>query len=337
MSLLRNRDKIFVAGHNGMVGSSICKLITNKCATKENFDISILTADRKELDLTDNQSVKYWFLKNKPDIVIIAAAKVGGIHANSDKPLDFLLQNLKIEMTLIENAFLNGVRRLLFLGSSCIYPKFAKQPITESSLLTGPLENTNQFYAIAKIAGIKLCQSLILQNGFNALCLMPSNLFGPRDNYSEFNSHVLPSFIKKFSTAKNNNSPFVKCWGDGTPLREFLYVDDLAEACLFVLENWKLLSNHKIKDSNGEEICWINVGSNSEISIKNLASLIANEIDYRGKILWDEDMPNGTPRKKLDTSILDNIGWTSKKNLKDGIKLTINAYNNEVKHNTIRS
>jgi len=329
-------EKILIAGGSGMVGNAIKNLYFKKLSTGKYQNKEILYPTRTQLNFLNYSDVERWFEINKPNIVIMAAAKVGGIYANSKYPADFILQNIKMQTNLIEISNKYNIKKFLFLGSSCIYPKFAKQPITESSLLTGPLENTNQFYAIAKIAGIKLCQSLILQNGFNALCLMPTNLFGPRDNYSEFNSHVLPSFIRKFSTAKNNNSPFVKCWGDGTPLREFLYVDDLAEACLFVLENWKLLSNHKIKDSNGEEICWINVGSNSEISIKNLASLIANEINYRGEILWDEDMPNGTPRKKLDTSILDNIGWSSKKNLKDGIKLTINAYNNEVKCNTIR-
>ena len=323
MSLLRNRDKIFVAGHNGMVGSSICKLITNKCATKENFDISILTADRKELDLTDNQSVKYWFLKNKPDIVIIAAAKVGGIHANSDKPLDFLLQNLKIEMTLIENAFLNGVRRLLFLGSSCIYPKFAKQPIREEELLSGYLEPTNEWYAIAKIAGIKLCEAYRKQYNFDAISLMPTNLYGPGDNYDLNNSHVLPALIRKFYTAKEESRKKVFCWGTGKPKREFLHVDDLSEACFFALENWDPNLPDAPKDNQGRKLSFLNVGTGKDISISNLASKIANLVGYKGEIVWDDTKPDGTPKKQLDVSRLSDLGWQSKIDLEVGLKKTI--------------
>ncbi len=331
MNLLKNKDKIFVAGHNGMVGSSICRLLSSKYNSKKNFDISILTASRKELDLTDNQSVKEWFIKNKPDIVIIAAAKVGGIYANSNKPVDFLLENLKIETNLIENSFLNGVRRLLFLGSSCIYPKFSKQPISEEELLSGNLEPTNEWYAIAKIAGIKLCEAYRNQYNFDAISLMPTNLYGPGDNYDLKKSHVLPALLRKFYTAKEKSLEKVYCWGTGSPKREFLHVDDLSEACIFALENWDPNLPNAPKDSQGRKLSFLNVGTGTDISISNLASKIANLVGYEGDIVWDDTKPDGTPKKQLDVSRLSELGWTSKIDLEVGLKKTILEFE-KIKH-----
>ena len=248
----------------------------------------------------------------------------------------FLLDNLKIQTNLIEISHNFKVDKFLFLGSSCIYLKFANQPITEEELLSGYLENTNQYYAIAKIAGIKLCESLAIQKGFKAICLMPTNLYGPGDNYHKLNSHVLPSLINKFSEAKDKKINNVFCWGDGSPLREFLYVDDLAEACIFAIKNLNPNSKNFPKDKNGNPLFWINVGSKKEISIKDLAFLIAKSVGFEGSILWDKKMPNGTPRKKLDTSILDKLGWESKTNLEEGIKLTLKAYNEDLKKNRLR-
>lgn len=230
--LINQTDLIFVAGHRGMAGSAICRALDSAGYHQ------LLTASRDELDLLDGQAVKAWFTKHRPTVVVLAAAKVGGIQANSEYPADFLLENLKIQTHLIEMAWRSGVRRLLFLGSSCIYPKFAEQPIKEESLLTGPLEPTNEWYAIAKIAGVKLCEALRRQHGFDAISLMPTNLYGPGDNYHLTNSHVLPALIRRLHEAAEANTPSVTCWGTGSPLREFLHVDDLAEACVFALEYW---------------------------------------------------------------------------------------------------
>ena len=336
MNNSNNSTKIMIAGASGMVGNAIKRRYLN--AEKNNSQIyKILTPSRNELNLLNFEEVKNWFEENCPDIVILAAAKVGGIFANKNNPADFILHNLKIQTNLIEISNNFKVKKFLFLGSSCIYPRLATQPITEKDLLSGQLEITNEYYAIAKIAGIKLCQALALQRGFNSICLMPTNLYGPGDNYHKSDSHVLPSLIKKFSEAKNKNMKNVTCWGDGSPLREFLYVDDLAEACIFAIENLSLNSQYYPKDKNGNSLFWINVGSNQEISIKDLAVLIAKLVGYEGSIIWDKTMPNGTPRKKLDTSVLDKLGWKSKTNLEEGIKLTLKAYNTDLKINRLRT
>ena len=328
-NLITKSESIFIAGGHGMVGKAIYKNLLNFGYGKSDEGGKIFRPTRKELDLTNYYSVLNWFKKNKPTVVIIAAAKVGGIFANKEYPFEFILENLKIETNLIELSKIFKVKRLLFLGSSCIYPKFANQPIKEEELLTKSLEETNQYYAIAKIAGIKLCESIRNQYNFDAICLMPTNLYGPNDNYHPTNSHVIPSLIRKFVDAKINKINSVICWGTGKPLREFLYVDDLAEACIFVLENWAPNSNINKQISLKNELCWLNVGSDDEISIKELAMLISDLVDYNGKIFWDNTKPDGTPRKKLDISRLKKLGWISKTSLKIGIKKTIEAYKKE--------
>ena len=320
---LNHQDKIFIAGSSGMVGSAIKKVLR-----KSNYGINelkgkIYCPTRKDLNLLNFQDVKNWFNKFKPDIVIIAAAKVGGIYANKTKPYDFILENLKIQNNIIEVAWQTDVKRLLFLGSSCIYPKFAKQPISEEYLLSGTLEKTNEFYAIAKIAGIKLCESLRKQYNFDAISLMPTNLYGPGDNYHPKNSHVIPSLIRRFYEAKSKNLKEVTCWGTGDSLREFLYVDDLAEACLFTLENWDPSNAYAPKTKDGDTLDILNVGSEEEISIKDLAIKISKVIGFKGNILWDTDKPNGTPRKKLNTQRINSLGWSPKINLDIGLRKTL--------------
>lgn len=317
MSLLKKSDKIFIAGSRGMVGSAIFrKLKSNGYGDIKNGG-EIFTPSRAKLNLEEYKEINLWFKQNNPSVVVIAAAEVGGIVANNSRPADFILKNLKIQTNLIDIAFQHKVKRLLFLGSSCIYPKYAAQPIKEEALLTDSLEETNQWYAIAKISGLKLCQALRKQYGFDAISLMPTNLYGKNDNYDPLESHVLPALIRKFLEAKDNNIECVNCWGSGKPLREFLYVEDLADACIFTLENWDPPKN----DIN--TLNWLNVGSNFEISIKDLALKIANIIGYEGKIEWDLSKPDGTPRKKLDTTKLNNLGWEAKTNLDDGILQTI--------------
>ena len=258
--LINPADRIFVAGHRGMAGSAICR------ALKRGGYHQLLIASRSELDLLDGQAVKAWFAKHQPSVVVLAAAKVGGIQANSCYPADFLLENLKIQTNVIETAWLSGVRRFLFLGSSCIYPKFAEQPIKEEALLTGPLEPTNEWYANAKIAGIKLCEALRIQHGFDAISLMPTNLYGPGDNYHPTNSHVLPALIRRFHEAAEAKVDSVICWGSGTSLREFLHADDLGEACVFALEKWRPHSG---------ELTFMNVGTGVDLSIRELAAAVA--------------------------------------------------------------
>jgi len=333
---LNLNERIFIAGAAGMVGSAITRELKKAGYDDDNNNGKLLTPTRKELDLENYDSVKKWYKENKPTIVIIAAAKVGGIFANNNQPYDFLLENLKIETNLIEISWKFKVKSLIFLGSSCIYPKFAKQPIKEEYLLTDTLEKTNEFYALAKIAGIKLCQALKKQHNFNAIALMPSNLYGPGDNYHAMNSHVIPALIRKFYDAKKNNSKVVKCWGSGNPLREFLYVDDLAEACLFILGIWNREPKSIPLDDNGNEIYWLNVGSKFEVSIKELANLIANSIKFEGEIVWDQKMPDGTPRKKLDTKKINNLGWEAKTNLRKGISLTLKHFEKEINNKSIR-
>ncbi len=333
---IKDGDKIFIAGVRGMVGSAIYRLLSDP---KKNFnfkEIKLLTPTRKELNLEESDQVNYWFKKNKPNIVILAAAKVGGINANNKLPTEFLLNNLKIQNNIIEASFKNKTRRLLFLGSSCIYPKAAAQPIKEEYLLTSSLEKTNQWYALAKIAGIKLCEALNHQYNFDAISLMPTNLYGRGDNYNEKNSHVIPALIYKFYFAKQNNLKFVRCWGSGKPFREFLYVDDLANACIFALNNWFPKNKDSPKDNLGKPLHWLNVGCRNEVSIKQLAEKIANLFKYDGEIIWDEKMPDGTLRKKLDTSKLNNLGWKAEVDIEEGLKRTIEHFKNELQNNKIR-
>ena len=321
MPLLDQDFKIYVAGSSGMVGSAICRLLIKNGINSENK--LLLTSNRKDLNLTNSTQVNAWFSKNKPDIVIISAAKVGGILANNSQPVQFLLENLKIQNNLIEASFKFGVKRLLFLGSSCIYPKFADQPIKEEYLLKNYLEETNQWYAIAKIAGIKLCDAYRKQYNFDAISLMPTNLYGPKDNYDYKTSHVMAALLRKFFEAKQNKLGKVTCWGTGNPKREFLYVEDLAEACIFSLNNWFPDKVNSPVDSNGKSLTWLNVGSNYEITIRDLANRIAKIVGYEGEIIWDKSKPDGTPRKKLDNSNIKNLGWIPKTNLDIGIKKSL--------------
>ena len=286
-----------------MVGSAIVRELN-----KQGYE-NIITRSHSQLDLTNQLAVENFFKTEKPEYVFLSAAKVGGIVANNTYPADFLYENMMIEMNVINSAFKNNCKKLEFLGSSCIYPKFAEQPITEDSLLTGSLEPTNEAYALAKISGLRYCQYLNKQYGTNYISVMPTNLYGPNDNYDSVNSHVLPAMIKKFHDAKENNFSAVTCWGDGSALREFLYVDDLADLCVF------LMNNYNEQDP-------VNAGSGEEISIKDLAELVASIVGYRGEILWDTTKPNGTPRKLLDLSKSKNIGWKYKTPLIDGIKMT---------------
>ena len=317
-------DKIFIAGATGMVGSAIRReLINSGYGMLKN---KILAPPRSELNLLNIYEIEKWFEVNKPNIVIIAAAKVGGILANNTNPKDFILENLKIQTNLIETSYRKGVKRLLFLGSSCIYPKFAKQPIREESLLDGKLESTNEYYALAKITGIKLCESLRKQDNFDAICLMPTNLYGPGDNYHLKNSHVLPALIRKFYEAKINKSSIVTCWGSGKPEREFLHVDDLAKACRFVLENWDPNETSAPKDKDGNPLIFLNIGSGKDLSIKELAKKIAIEIGFKGEIKWDISKPDGTPKKLLDISRIKSLGWQPTISLDEGITKTVKLF-----------
>ncbi|MBI96765.1 GDP-fucose synthetase [bacterium] len=325
MSFINHEQKFVVFGSTGMVGSSILRILTNKGYKR------IFNPTRKELNLLDMNSVESWFNKHKPDVVILCAAKVGGIHANNSHPADFILENLKIQTNVIDASWKFNVKKFLFLGSSCIYPKHANQPIIEEELLKGELELTNQWYAIAKISGIKLCEALKKQYGFNAISLMPTNLYGPGDNYDEINSHVLASFIRRFYKAKMEKSEKVICWGSGNPMREFLHVDDLGNAILFVLENWDINGDFIPLDLNGEPLSFLNVGTGKDISIKELANLVAEIIGFKGTIKWDKSMPDGTPRKLLDISRLKNLGWSPKINFKDGLKSTIESFERQSK------
>jgi len=293
--------KIYIAGHKGMVGSAILRKLE-----QEGYHNFVLRSST-EMDLRDQLSVKLFFELERPDFVFLAAAKVGGIHANNTYRADFIYDNLVIQANIIHQSFRCGVKKLLFLGSSCIYPKFAPQPMQEESLMTGLLEATNEPYAIAKIAGIKMCQAYRQQYGCNFISLMPTNLYGPNDNYDLLNSHVLPALISKFYTAKEQHFPSVEIWGSGTPKREFLHVDDLADACYFLMEKY-----------NSKEI--INVGTGFDLSIKDLAILIRKCVGYKGDIHFNADQPDGTPRKLLDTSKINNLGWVAKIELEEGIR-----------------
>ncbi len=333
---LKPNDNIFIAGASGMVGNSIKKEFQRLGYTEDGDKGRILAPTRKELDLSNFVEVSNWFQKNKPTIVIISAAKVGGIIANFENPYDFVLQNLKIQNNLIEIAWKNNIRKLLFFGSSCIYPKFSQQPIKEEYLLTDELEPTNEYYAIAKISGIKLCQSLMIQHKFNAICVMPTNLYGPGDNYHHINSHVIPSLLRKFHNAKIKNLSEVTCWGSGKPLREFLYVDDLAKASIFLLKNWNPVYEYSTNELRDTSNSIINIGTEDEITIKKLSHKIASICEYKGKIYWDKQKPDGTPRKKVDTSKINNLGWKPKTKLDEGLKNTLEHYKRELSEKIVR-
>ena len=303
-------SRVLVAGANGMVGSAIVRNLR-----KQGY-FNIIEATRNRVDFTDQEETKEFFERNKPEYVFVAAAKVGGIMANKTYKGDFLYQNLMIQNNIIHYSMVNDVTKLLFLGSSCIYPKLSTQPITEDQLMTGPLEPTNDAYAIAKIAGIKMCQAYREQYGFNAISLMPTNLYGPNDNFDLQNSHVLPALIRKFHEAKESNAPYVECWGDGSPMREFLHVDDLAESCFRCMISY-----------NDSEI--INVGTGEYLTIKELTELISIIIGYKGEIKWDDSKPNGTPRKVLNVDKIKSLGWSPKIGIRQGIYETYEWYKNE--------
>ena len=296
--------KIFVAGHRGLVGSAIVRALQRRAKDGEPWEV--ITRARAELDLLDGAAVRAFLLAERPAFVVVAAAKVGGIKANNDFPVDFLLDNLKIQNHLIESAHAAGVGKLLFLGSSCIYPKFAPQPIKEESLLTGTLEPTNEAYAIAKIAGIKLCEAYRRQYGDDFISAMPTNMYGPFDNFDLQSSHVLPAMIHKFHLAKVERRPAMTLWGTGSPRREFLHSDDLAEACLLLLERYS---------SAG----FINVGSGTDVTIKELAELVREAVGYEGEIQWDTSQPDGTPRKLMDGTRIRELGWQPHISLPEGI------------------
>jgi GDP-L-fucose synthase len=304
---MEQNANIYIAGHRGMVGSGLERKLR-----KEGYN-NIFTRTSSELDLRNQKAVNDFFVKEKLNYVILAAAKVGGIHANNTFRAEFIYDNLMIEANIIHASYLNKVTKLLFLGSSCIYPKMAPQPLKEEYLLSGYLEPTNQPYAIAKIAGIEMCDSYRAQYGCNFISAMPTNLYGTNDNYHPENSHVLPALIRRIVLAKKNNETIVTIWGTGTPRREFLHVDDLADACYFLLQNYN-------------EQGLVNIGCGKDVSIKKLAELIVNEVGYEGQLVFDTTKPDGTPRKLMDTSKVNNLGWVAKINLFDGIKKTVSEY-----------
>ncbi|XP_019461254.1 PREDICTED: putative GDP-L-fucose synthase 2 isoform X1 [Lupinus angustifolius] len=304
--------KVFVAGHRGLVGSAIVEKL------KQHGFTNLILRSHAELDLTRQADVEAFFASEKPEFVIVAAAKVGGIHANNTYPADFIGINLQIQTNIIDSAYRNGTKKLLFLGSSCIYPKFAPQPIPEDALLTGTLEPTNEWYAIAKIAGIKMCQAYRIQYKWDAISGMPTNLYGPNDNFHPENSHVLPALMRRFHEAKVKGLKEVVVWGTGSPLREFLHVDDLADAVVFMMEKYSGLEH-------------LNVGSGKEVTIKELAELVKEVVGFEGDLIWDTTKPDGTPRKLMDSSKLAGLGWTPKISLKDGLVDTYKWYSENVK------
>lgn len=299
---MEKKSKIYVAGHRGMVGSAIERELR-----RQGYE-NIVTRTHTELDLTDQRAVEAFFEQEKPEYVFLAAAKVGGILANSEAPADFMYLNMMLEMNVINAAWRHGVKKLEFLGSSCIYPRLAPQPMTEDCLLTSSLEKTNEAYALAKISGLKYCEYLNRQYGTDFISVMPTNLYGPGDNYHPTRSHVLPALIRRFHEAKESGAESVVCWGDGSPLREFLYVDDLANLCVFLMNNY-----------SGDET--VNAGTGKELTIKELTELVANVVGYRGTIEWDTTRPNGTPRKLLDVSKAEKLGWRYSTELPVGIRL----------------
>lgn len=305
--MINKNSVIYIAGHNGMVGSAIWRILEGKGYN------NLIGSHRKELDLRNHKAVNDFMQENKPDVVIDAAAKVGGILANNNFPYQFLMENMQIQNNLIDVAHCLEVKKFIFLGSSCIYPKLAPQPLKEEYLLTDSLEATNEWYALAKITGVKACEAIRKQFGKDFVSLMPTNLYGPNDNFDLNSSHVLPAMIRKFHEAKENNNSVVGLWGSGTPMREFLFVDDLAEAAVFALEN-------KLPDN------LYNVGTGTDLTIKDLASTIQKIVGHSGEIIWDDTKPDGTPRKLMDVSKMHNIGWKHQVNLEDGIKKTYNWF-----------
>lgn len=307
--MMEKESKIYVAGHRGMVGSAIVRELR-----RQGYD-NIITRTHSELDLTDQQAVNGFFAAEKPEYVFLAAAKVGGIEANDKAPADFMYLNMMLEMNVIHAAWRNGCRKLQFLGSSCIYPRLAPQPMPESCLLTSSLEKTNEAYALAKISGLKYCEYLNRQYGTDFISVMPTNLYGPNDNYHPTHSHVLPALIRRFHEAKENGAESVTCWGDGSPLREFLYVDDLANLCVFLMNNY-----------SGNET--VNAGTGKELSIRELTQTVAEVVGYKGRIEWDTTRPNGTPRKLLDVSKATRLGWRYSTELREGIALAYEDFLN---------
>lgn len=305
--MMEKEAKIYVAGHRGMVGSAIVR-----CLEKNGYT-NIVTKTSKELDLRRQDEVEKFFAEEKPDYVFLAAAKVGGIMANSKHPADFMYDNMILEMNVIKAAFDNKVKKLMFLGSSCIYPRMAPQPMPESCLLTSALEQTNEAYALAKISGLKYCEYLNKQYGTDYISVMPTNLYGPNDNYHPEHSHVLPALIRRFHEAKESGAPSVTIWGTGTPLREFLYVDDLADACVYLMNTY-----------SGDET--VNLGTGKELTIKELAETVKRVVGYEGEIIFDPGKPDGTPRKLLDVSKLEGLGWKYKTELEDGIRLSYDDF-----------
>ena len=314
--------RVYIAGHNGMVGSALIRLLKNK------KNIEIIKKNKSELNLLNQKDVEYFFKHQKIDQVYLAAAKVGGIYANNTFPAEFIYENLMIETNIIHSAFMNGVKKLLFLGSSCIYPKFAKQPMKEEELLTGKLEPTNEPYAIAKIAGIKICESYNRQYGKSHLIdyrsVMPTNLYGPGDNYHEENSHVIPALISRFHSSKINKKPYVTVWGTGNAKREFLYIDDMASACFHIMN----LDQYIFKKSIHPVTSHINAGSGEDLTIRELSELIKEVVEYKGEIRFDQDKPDGSPRKFIDSQRLNSLGWKPKFSLKQGLR---NAYEDFLK------
>jgi GDP-L-fucose synthase len=306
---MEKNAKIYVAGHRGMVGSAIVRELQRRGYT------NIITRTHAQLDLTRQDKVEEFFAAERPEYVFLAAAKVGGIEANDKAPADFMYVNMMLEMNVINAAWRNGCRKLEFLGSSCIYPRMAPQPMQESCLLTSALEKTNEAYALAKISGLKYCEYLNRQYGADFISVMPTNLYGPNDNYHPTHSHVLPALIRRFHEAKQNGAKSVTCWGDGSPLREFLYVDDLADLCVFLMENY-----------SGNET--VNAGTGKEVTIKQLTELVAKVIGFEGEIEWDTTKPNGTPRKLLDVSKASRLGWNYKTELEEGIRLAYEDFLN---------
>ena len=330
MTLISGSDRIAIFGARGMAGSAIARALHQRGYG------SLLTPGRDSLDCLDRPAVEQWMQQSRPDVVVLAAARVGGIQANNSFPADFLLDNLKIQTNVIEAAWATAARRLLFLGSSCIYPKFADQPIREEALLTGPLEPTNEWYAIAKISGIKLCEALRRQHGFDAISLMPTNLYGTGDNYHPTNSHVLPALLRRFHEAKTRGDASVTCWGSGTPLREFLHADDLGAACVFALEHWSALAEDAPRDEAGQPLAFLNVGTGVDLTIRALAEQIAAVVGFTGDLLWDTSKPDGTPKKQLDVSRLRRMGWSASIPLAEGLKQAYTDFQTALQREQLR-